>query len=230
MRVPRNFEDLPSLMQKEAIRPYHEELVKKNGQLLVKRFIDIILSLFLIILASPILVAAAIAVKVSSKGPIFYRQERVTQFGRHFFILKFRTMVVGADKIGGSVTVDNDPRVTSAGHFLRRFRVDEFPQLFNILFGDMTFVGTRPEVPKFVNQYTEEMLATLLMPAGATSMCSIAFSHEADLIEGKEDSDSFYVESLLPRKMKINLSELNKFSIKHDFYVLGQTVLAVFNL
>lgn len=230
MMVPGRFEDLPPALQKEEIRPYYEDLVKKNGQLLIKRAFDFLLALLLTLLVSPILLLAALAVKVSSKGPIFYRQERVTQFGRHFYILKFRTMVVNADQIGGSVTIDGDPRVTSVGHFLRRFRVDEFPQLLNILFGDMTLVGTRPEVPKFVRQYSDEMTATLLLPAGATSMCSIAFSHESDLIQGQKDSDHFYVETLLPQKMAINLSELKKFSLFHDLYVLGKTIGAIFQL
>lgn len=224
------FEDLPPFLQTEAVRPYYEYLAKKRGQLLAKRFLDILLALLLILLLSPLLILSALAVKCSSRGPIFYLQERVTQYGRHFRIYKFRTMVPDAQALGGAVTVENDPRVTRVGYWLRRFRLDEFPQFFNILKGDMTFVGTRPEVPEFVDAYDDEMRATLLLPAGSVSTASVAYKKESDLLQDVSDPHQFYIEEILPEKMALNLSDLRQFSLAHELKILLQSLASVIDL
>lgn len=226
----KRFEDLPPFLQTEAVRPYYEYLAKKRGQLLAKRFLDILLALLLILLLSPLLILSALAVKCSSRGPIFYLQERVTQYGRHFRIYKFRTMVPDAQALGGAVTVENDPRVTRVGYWLRRFRLDEFPQFFNILKGDMTFVGTRPEVPEFVDAYDDEMRATLLLPAGSVSTASVAYKKESDLLQGVSDPHQFYIEEILPEKMALNLSDLRQFSLAHELKILLQSLASVVDL
>lgn len=193
----------------------------------MKRFLDIIVaSIMLLVLGIPMLVIAA-AIKLDSKGPVFFRQERITQYGRIFRIFKFRTMVANASEIGTAVTVDNDMRITKVGAVLRKYRMDEFPQIFNIILGDMTLVGTRPEVAKYVNEYTPEMYATLLLPAGLTSRTSIAYKDEDKLLKHAEDADKVYVEEVLPAKMKYNLESLRKFGIKSDMSVLWDTFVSV---
>lgn len=183
-------------------------------------------SIMLIIL-SPIFIVLAIAIKIDSPGPVFFRQERITQYGRIFKIFKFRTMVNNADKIGTQVTVKNDSRITRVGTFIRNCRLDEISQLLNIITGDMTFVGTRPEVKKYVDKYNNEMLATLLLPAGVTSLASIYYKDEAKLLEGIEDTDKTYIEKILPEKMKYNLQAIREFSFMEDIKLMFKTVLAV---
>lgn len=190
----RKWEDLPKMMQTEAVRPYYEYLNKRRGSLLLKRMFDIVVSTVLLILVSPILVILSVMIVADSKGGVFYRQERVTQYGRVFRIFKFRTMVANADKIGTQVTVQNDNRITKVGEKLRKYRLDELPQLFNILMGDMTLVGTRPESTHYVEHYTPEMYATLLLPAGVTSEASIRYKDEAELLKNAEDADRVYIE------------------------------------
>lgn len=214
-------------MKKEAIRPYYEIIKKKKGSLAIKRVFDVIVSAGMIVITSPLLVGVAIKIKLDDQGPVFFRQVRVTQYGRKFRIFKFRTMVVNADKIGAQVTSYNDSRITKSGNFLRKYRLDELPQLFNILLGDMTFVGTRPEVPKYVAEYSDEMMATLLLPAGVTSEASIQFKDEAELLAGAEDVDRRYVEAVLPEKMRHNLNHLKEFSVWKDFLLLFRTIKAV---
>ena len=225
------WEQLPEFMRTDEVRPYYEILRKHRFGLLVKRTFDFVMSSFMLILLSPVFLALAVWIKRDSEGPVFYRQERVTQYGRRFRIYKFRTMVQNADKIGSLVTVGGDARITNVGKKLRGCRLDELPQLINIWKGEMTFVGTRPEVPKYVKQYTKEMYATLLLPAGVTSQASIEFKDEDKLItEGMEEglsADEVYVERVLPGKMRWNLMALKKESLVEMFKTLLDTVKAV---
>jgi lipopolysaccharide/colanic/teichoic acid biosynthesis glycosyltransferase len=180
----------------------------------------------LVVLALVFLVLA-VAIKLDSPGPVFYRQVRVTRYGKEFRIFKFRTMVQNADKIGAQVTVNNDARITRVGKFIRDCRLDEIGQLLNVLVGDMTFVGTRPEVPKYVAEYTPEMMATLLLPAGVTSEASIQYKDEAALLDGAENVDQTYLERVLPGKMTYNLEAVLEFSFLGDIRTMFRTVLAV---
>lgn len=223
----RSWSEVPDRMRTKDVRKYYNIIVKHRGWLNMKRFLDIIVaSIMLLVLGIPMLVIAA-AIKLDSKGPVFFRQERITQYGRIFRIFKFRTMVANASEIGTAVTVDNDMRITKVGAVLRKYRMDEFPQIFNIILGDMTLVGTRPEVAKYVNEYTPEMYATLLLPAGLTSRTSIAYKDEDKLLKHAEDADKVYVEEVLPAKMKYNLESLRKFGIKSDMSVLWDTFVSV---
>lgn len=246
-----NYEQLPDFMKNEEVKKYCEILKKRKISLFLKRGFDIMASLIILIILSPIMLLLAICIKVDSKGPVFYRQERITKNGKIFRIFKFRTMVQDADKRGSLVTVHNDSRITRVGKFIRKFRLDEFPQLLNVIVGDMTFVGTRPEVKKYVDKYTNEMKATLLMPAGITSNASIEFKDEDEIlekyvaeqkqrilvtsgatqyIEEKNDKnliDKAYIEQVLPQKMKYNLEYIEKFSILTDIKICINTVIGV---
>ena len=222
----KKWEDLPSEMQTEEVRKYYDVLKKKRGSLFFKRVFDIVVSLLMLVCLSPFFLILAIAIKLDSKGPVFYRQERVTQYGKHFRIFKFRSMVQNADK-GSLVTVSGDARVTRVGRFVRKCRLDEVSQLIDVLRGTMTFVGTRPEVPKYTDQYTPEMMATLLLPAGVTSLASIYYKDEADLLDAAEDTDRVYVENILPAKMYYNLKAIERFSFVGDIKIMFMTVLAV---
>ena len=206
---------------------YYQILEKHRKGLVIKRLFDICVSLILIIILSPILLILSLMIKLDSKGPVLFRQVRVTQYGKEFRICKFRTMVNDAEKKGTQVTTKNDSRVTRVGKMLRGCRLDELPQLFNVLKGEMTFVGTRPEVVKYVNCYTEEMLATLLLPAGITSQASIEYKDEEKLLENAENADEVYVEKVLPDKMKYNLKSLEEFSVLNDLKTMILTVIAV---
>lgn len=220
------FEKLPAIMQTNEVRKYYDILRKKNFSLFWKRIFDIFVSALMLVILSPLFLVLAIAIKIDSKGPVFYRQERVTQYGKHFRIFKFRSMVVNADK-GSQVTVDNDSRVTKVGRFIRECRLDEVCQLIDIFRGTMTFVGTRPEVPKYVSEYTPEMMATLLLPAGVTSLASIYYKDEAELLNGAEDTDKVYIEKILPAKMYYNLKAIEKFGFWRDIKTMFMTVFAV---
>ena len=222
-----SWEKLPPQMQTEAVKPYYEILQKKQISLIFKRSFDIVVSLIMLLILSPVFLVLAIAIKLDSKGPVFYRQVRVTQYGKEFRIFKFRTMVNNADKIGSQVTVGGDSRITRVGKVIRECRLDEIGQLLNILGGSMTFLGTRPEVPKYVEKYTSEMWATLLLPAGVTSEASIRYKDEAALLDAAEDVDATYIQDVLPGKMKYNLLELKKFRLSHDFYIMWDTIVTV---
>lgn len=214
-------------MQTEAVKPYYEILQKKQIGLIFKRSFDIVVSLIMLLILSPVFLVLAIAIKLDSKGPVFYRQVRVTQYGKKFRIFKFRTMVNNADKIGSQVTVGGDSRITRVGKVIRECRLDEIGQLLNILGGSMTFVGTRPEVPKYVEKYTPEMWATLLLPAGVTSEASIRYKDEAALLDAAEDVDATYIQDVLPGKMKYNLRSIQEYSFFKDIETMFQTVFAV---
>lgn len=225
----RKWNELPEFMKNEEVKTYYNILQKKKTSLMLKRVFDIIVSILMIILLSPVLIAVSIWIKLDSKGPVFYRQERITQYGRVFRIYKFRTMVTGADKIGTLVTTKNDSRITRVGEKIRKCRLDEIPQLFNILLGDMSFVGTRPEVKKYVDVYTDEMMATLLLPAGVTSLASIQYRDEDEIlakyVNEEHSVDEVYVEKILPDKMKYNLKYLKSFSIVEDIVLCVKTVI-----
>ena len=223
----REWNQLPEYMQTDAVRPYYDQLKKKGFSLFLKRIFDIVVSLVLIVLLSPLLLVLSILIVLDSKGGVFYRQERVTQYGRKFRIFKFRTMVADADKIGTQVTVSNDSRITRVGSVIRKYRLDEIPQLFNILLGDMSLVGTRPESTHYVKHYAPEMYATLLLPAGVTSEASIMYKDEADLLDKADDVDKVYIEKVLPGKMRYNLESISNFSFIKEIGTMFKTVLAV---
>lgn len=214
------------------IQYYKTILERKKLSLILKRVFDMIVSIILLILLSPILLIFSVWIKLDSKGPIFFRQERITLNGKKFKIFKFRTMVVDADKKGSLVTLANDDRITKVGHLIRKIRLDELPQLINVLLGDMTFVGTRPEVEKYVNNYTDEMRATLLMRAGITSIASLEFKDEDQIIQKYQNTglsiDEIYIQKVLPEKMKYNLEYIEKFSFIYDIKIMLLTVIKVF--
>ena len=223
----REWNQLPEYMQTDAVRPYYDQLKKKEFSLFLKRIFDIVVSLVLIVLLSPLLLVLSILIVLDSEGGVFYRQERVTQYGRKFRIFKFRTMVADADKIGTQVTVSNDSRITIVGSVIRKYRLDEIPQLFNILLGDMSLVGTRPESTHYVKHYAPEMFATLLLPAGVTSEASIKYKDEAELLNKADNVDKVYIEKVLPGKMKYNLESISNFSFIKEIGTMFKTVLAV---
>lgn len=223
----RKWEDLPDFMRTEEVRPYYEILKKHMVGLWVKRIFDFYVSTIMLVILSPVLLVLAMWIRMDSKGPVFYRQRRVTQYGQVFRIYKFRTMVEDADKIGNLVTVSGDARITKIGKKLRGCRLDELPQLINIWKGEMTFVGTRPEVPKYVKRYTKEMYATLLLPAGVTSEASICFKDEDAMLESvaAEDLDRVYVKKVLSGKMEWNLKNIKSFSFFGDVGLMLKTVI-----
>lgn len=225
--ILKKWEELPQFLRTEEVRPYYDILRKKQGSLIVKRLFDIVVSAAMLAVLSPVFLVLAIAIKLDSPGPVFYRQVRVTQYGREFRIFKFRSMVSDADKRGSLVTVSGDSRITRVGGFIRKCRLDELCQLIDILRGTMTFVGTRPEVPKYVAAYTPEMLATLLLPAGVTSEASILYKDEAQLLDGAADVDAVYIREVLPGKMTYNLEALKEFSFLSDIKTMLRTVAAV---
>lgn len=224
----KKWEKLPKELQIEEVRPYWEKLRKKNFSLFWKRVFDIFVSGICLLILLPFFLILSLAIVIDSPGGVFYRQERVTQYGKHFRIFKFRSMVSGADKKGTLVTVNNDSRVTRVGKFIRKFKIDEISQLIDIFMGTMTFIGTRPEVPKYVNQYKPEYLATLLLPAGVSSMASIMFKDENEMLEKAENTEETYINEVLPIKMKWNLSDLKKYGFWRDIKLCFMTVFAVF--
>ena len=221
----RPWQLLPDEMRTKEVRKYYNVLMKHRMWLKMKRVLDVIVAGIMIPMG-----VIALAIRLDSPGPVFFRQARVTQYGRIFRIYKFRTMVDNASRLGSAVTVDNDVRITKVGAFLRKYRMDEFPQLFNILAGDMTLVGTRPEVPKYVKEYTKEMYATLLLPAGLTSRTSIAYKDEDKLLGEAvdvESTDNIYLNEVLPAKMRYNLESMKHFGVKSDASVLWDTFASV---
>ncbi len=223
----KKWDDLPQYMKTEAVRPYYEFLKKKQISLLFKRVFDFVISLILFMLFFPLYIVIPIVIVIDSRGNPFFSQIRITQYGKKFKIYKFRTMVMNAEELGASVTVNNDTRITRVGKILRKYRLDEIPQIVNIILGDMSFCGTRPESPFYVKQYTAEMFATLLLPAGVTSEASIMFKDEARLLMGVENPDEFYVKNILPQKMECNLNSIRKFSFLREIQTIINTVFAV---
>ena len=223
----KRWEELPYYMRTDELKPYYNKLTKKRVSLVLKRIFDVLAALILLIVLAIPMLLIALAIKLDSPGTVFYRQLRVTSYGRRFRIHKFRTMVSNADKIGSAVTVSNDSRITRMGKLLRRVRLDELPQLIDVLKGDMSFVGTRPEVVKYVEQYKPEYFATLLLPAGITSEASIRYKDEDKLLNAAEDVDKTYVEDVLPGKMHYNLKALENFSFWGEIRTMFRTVFAV---
>ena len=223
----RKWEDLPKYMRTKEVRPYYDRLNKKRMSLKLKRCFDLVVSFVMIIALLPVFIIIALLIVRDSKGGVFYCQERVTEYGKKFKIIKFRTMVKGADQVGSGITTSNDNRITKLGEKLRKYRLDELPQLINIFLGDMTFVGTRPESTYYVKKYSNEMMATLLLPAGVTSVASIKYKNEASLIDKASDVDMVYMNKILPEKMKYNLSSIESFSLWEDIITMFRTVMAV---
>lgn len=222
----KKWEQLPSEMKIGEVRKYYDILKKKQVSLFFKRIIDVVASLIMLIVLSPVFLILAVAIKLDSKGPVFYRQERVTQYGKRFRIHKFRTMVQNADK-GSQVTVSNDIRITRVGKVIRNCRLDEIAQLIDVIQGTVTLVGVRPESAKYVAAYTPEMMATLLLPAGVTSLASILYKDEAKLLDAAEDTDKVYIEKILPAKMYYNLKGIENYSFWGDIRIMFMTVFAV---
>ena len=225
--ILKKWEELPENLRTDAVRPYYDLLARRRGSLALKRCFDVVVSSMMLLILAPVFLVLAIAIKLDSPGPVFYRQVRVTQYGKEFRIFKFRSMVSDADKRGSLVTVSGDSRITRVGHFIRNCRLDELCQLIDIFRGTMTFVGTRPEVPKYVAAYTPEMMATLLLPAGVTSEASILYKDEAELLDAADDVDAVYIRDVLPGKMKYNLDALKNFSFFSDIATMFRTVFAV---
>lgn len=225
--ILKKWADLPESFKNDDVKEYYDLLRKKRGSLLAKRIFDIVVSALMLIVLFPVFLILALIIKIDSKGPVFYRQVRVTSYGKLFKIFKFRTMVQNADKIGTQVTVNNDSRVTKIGSFLRKYRLDELSQLIDVFRGTMTFVGVRPEVPKYVEHYTDEMLATLLLPAGITNKTSIYYKNESELLDKSSDVDKTYIEQVLPEKMKYNLKGLREFNFFSDIRIMFMTVAAM---
>ena len=223
----RIWDNLPDEMKNDDVRQYYDILKNRKLSLFVKRAFDIIMSFILLIIISPFLLILVILIKLDSPGPVFFRQERITRYGKKFKIFKFRTMTVDAEKTGSQITIKNDSRITRIGRILRKYRLDEIPQCIDILRGTMTFVGTRPEVPKYVDRYTPEMMATLLLPAGVTSEASIIYKDEEQLINNASNVDETYVKIILPAKMSYNLQSIERFNFIRDVKILFMTIFAV---
>ena len=223
----RKWEELPKFMRRKEVREYYDILSKKRFSLKCKRIFDVVLSAIMLVILLPVFVILAVAIKLDSPGPVFYKQERVTQYGKKFKIYKFRTMVNNADKVGAAVTVGNDSRITRVGSKIRDYRLDEIGQLINVLKGEMSFVGTRPEVMKYVKGYTPEMLATLMLPAGITSEASIRYKDEARLLDAADDVDKVYIEQVLPGKMVWNLESIRRFRFLREILTMFRTAAAV---
>ena len=226
--ILKKWDDLPEFMKCDEVKVYYDILSRKKGSLVLKRIFDIVVGVILLILLAIPMLVIAVMIKMDSKGPVFYRQERVTRYGKKFRIHKFRTMVNNADQIGSAVTVGGDSRITKVGAKIRDYRLDELPQVLDVLSGDMSFVGTRPEATKYVEKYSNEMLATLLLPAGITSEASIRYKDEAKLLDASDDVDRVYVEKVLPSKMRYNLESIEKFSFARELGIMIRTVIAVF--
>ncbi len=222
-----NWENLPNSMKSDEVLYYYRILKKKRNSLIIKRVFDIICSGILIIILCPIFLILSLAIRIDSKGEIIFKQERVTKCGKIFNIYKFRSMIHDAEKFGAQVTKRNDNRITKVGKVIRKFRLDELPQLFNIFTGDLSFVGVRPEVPKYVQKYTNEMMATLLLPAGVTSITSIAFKNEEEILNKFDDTEKAYIDVVLPRKMVTNLQYIKDFNFFYDLKIMFMTLIAV---
>lgn len=192
---------------------------------MAKRAFDLFFALAGLLLLSPLFLALALAVGVSSRGPVLFRQRRIGKHGRPFYIVKFRTMVVNAESYGLSVTRDGDPRITKVGRLLRKTKMDELPQLWNVLVGDMSFVGPRPEVPRYVAKYTAEQKRVLRLQPGITDLATLEFRNEEQLLRTAADTERFYTECCLPRKIELNLAYAAQASFWQDIKIILRTLL-----
>jgi lipopolysaccharide/colanic/teichoic acid biosynthesis glycosyltransferase len=194
---------------------------------LTKRIFDLILALFGLAITWPILLAIAVAIWLEDRGPVFFKQERVGYQGKHFRIWKFRSMVVNAEKLGKQITVGRDPRITRVGAFVRKTKLDELPQLINVLLGEMSFVGPRPEVPKYVAMYTEQQRKVLDLMPGITDNASILYRSESEVLAQSADPERTYIEEVMPEKIRINLQYSDKRGLQNDLAVIVRTLLAL---
>ncbi|MDO5649553.1 MAG: sugar transferase [Gallicola sp.] len=208
-------------------REFDEYLKSIKGQLILKRIIDIVLSIIGIVVMAIPMIIISIAIKLNSKGPVLFRQERVGKNFQHFKINKFRTMVTDAEKKGMQITVGKDNRITSVGNFLRKSKLDEFPQLFNVLFGEMSFVGPRPEVPKYVELYDQYQKNVLKVKPGITDLASIEYRDESTVLAQSDDPEKAYIEEVLPTKLKLNMKYIKNMSVFYDFYLIMKTLLRI---
>jgi lipopolysaccharide/colanic/teichoic acid biosynthesis glycosyltransferase len=193
-----------------------------------KRALDLAVAIPAVALLSPLLVAIAVWIKLDSRGPVFFLQERVGQFGRRFRMFKFRTMVVDAEKRGSLITIGADPRITRCGRRLRKYKLDELPQLFNVIKGEMSLVGPRPEVPRYVRLYTEDQRLILTLKPGLTSPASIAFSDESELLARQDDPENFYRAKLMPAKILEDLSYAKQATVWSDCAIIAKTFFRIF--
>ena len=223
----RKWENMPPFLKNDRVKVYYDILKEHEKELRIRRKFDTFLAAFMLAVIWPVFLLIGLLIKLDSPGPVFFKQERVTQYGRKFQILKFRTMVQNAEKMGSQITKSHDSRLTRVGRVIRGCRIDELPQLVNVLLGDMSFVGTRPEVVKYVRAYTDEMKATLLLPAGITSEASISYKDEGEMMEGVDDVDDVYIHQVLPEKMEYNLEALRNYSLLGDLRTMVRTVFAV---
>lgn len=223
----KSWEELPAQMRNDKVKPYYNALQNRKISLFCKYIFDRMTALCMIICLSPMFAVLALLIKLDSDGNVFFRQGRVTQYGKVFMIYKFRTMVNNAEAIGSQITRKNDKRITRIGLKLRGCRLDELPQLINIVKGEMSFVGTRPETIKYFKEYNDEMLATLLLPAGVTSETSIKYKDEEMLLDASSDPDEMYIKVILPKKMKLNLESILKFNFINDLKTIIKTLIAV---
>lgn len=200
---------------------------KKKAALFFKRYFDVTASFFGILFLLIPFAAVAVAVKCSSRGPVFFRQVRVGKNGREFRIYKFRTMVADAEKKGMQITVGGDSRVTGIGRVLRKTKVDELPQLFNVFAGQMSFVGPRPEVPHYVDMYSDYQKNVLRIKPGITELASIVYRDENDVLAKSEDPERTYIEEIMPEKIKLNMQYMQKMNVFYDIYLIFRTFAAV---
>ena len=222
-----SWNNLPCYMETDEVKEYYDIIKKKKFDLFIKRLFDIIFSLIMIIFVFPFWLIIYLIIMLDSPGNPIFSQNRITRYGRVFKILKFRTMVENAEQKGASVTTENDSRITKCGKWLRKYRIDETLQLINILKGELSFVGVRPESPKYVARYSKEMVATLLLPARVTSPASILFKYESEMLKNCEDYDETYVNEILPKKMKYNLEYIKNFNILTDVKLCIKTIIGV---
>ncbi len=222
------YSQFPESIKNEYTERYWRMLESHKFTLICKRVFDVVVSAVILLILSPLLLVLALAVKLDSPGPVFYKQTRVGRYNKEFKIYKFRTMVQDADKIGPPLTMGKDPRITRVGSIIRKLRLDEFSQLLNVLNGTMSLVGPRPEVRRYVDAYTPEDMATLLIRPGITAPSSIAFKDEDRLLKRGGDPEKIYKEKILPPKMKLNLNYMKDISVGNDIKIMFQTVAAVF--
>ncbi|WP_246234801.1 sugar transferase [Bacillus aquiflavi] len=194
---------------------------------ILKRIFDITASFIGLVILSPVLILVSVLIKIDSKGPVFFKQTRVGRHEKPFEILKFRTMIVDAEKYGKQITVGKDKRITRVGHFLRKYKIDEFPQLFNVLVGDMSLVGPRPEVPKYTAYYNEKQRQIFEIRPGITDYASIKYRNENEILANSTDPEKVYIEEIMRDKLKINLEYVARRSLKEDIHIIFKTITKI---
>ena len=215
------------MQSNKELEDLSKNLDEKKFTMVIKRLFDILASFVGLILLSPMLLIISIFIKLDSKGPVFFKQKRVGKNKKLFEIYKFRTMVVDAEKIGKQITVGNDSRITNVGKFIRKLKLDEFPQLINVLKGEMSFVGPRPEVPKYVELYDEYQEQILLVRPGITDYASIEFRNENKILSNSEDPEYKYIEEIIPKKIELNMKYIKRISLFEDIVLILKTILTI---